>query len=609
MCKVADERNRQCDEMSFPLSPTDSNNRPRVDLITIATNADSKATSVDKINDSNNQDLMPKNSATSALLLPKRGHAHKKSVSFAQCDEMLHDHVVSPPGKENGIQSHIAHDSIISEKGIDIEAQISSKRPSRGNVLSRWNFQNTTNAETLKPTANEGSISSTATSSKVQGTAEVLPRSGLVADIARKWSMPNIEDSKPKNVPLPKSTCGLDTSPSKQEMQNKYLPRESSMHSSNTKQLAFSPSTTFQNEPPPSEGKKPQNVESNAGSRNSFNDAKQSSASSWGGSPISNATDPSFQTSSDEENVRINTLSDGGIMLSMSFNDEKMYNYPHVAGDIMVTGDQNKVHHSISSANATQQESLQPSTKPLLQGKKPPLQSNKSLEQGNKSSFQGNKPSEQGKEPSLQGNKPSGQSNNPPLQSIKLLERSKTPPEQSFKSSLQDRNATLQSSKQPAIAKKPILEKQNPFAENLEVLLNIPCKSQDQYTTDDSNDGITMDFSMPADEDENLHDSSDANTFTPPFDPETMNDSNEDNTKSTLVTLFPEDNVDAIIEDENEMENLFDDDSEDEIDTHHFSPRAGFIGSLSHKWLFPTSFSGNDPFKAFTEASNAMHNI
>ena len=685
------------------LSP--STDTPQVDVITIPKNADQKPAGT--------QDL-----ASTSSHSTNKGHVAKN----VECSDELHKSV-DPCIKENGSQTTASRSPIVSKNTlVDIEAQISSKQPSRGNVLSRWNFSNSLDTEMVRPAQNERSTSSTNTSSKVRDTGVVQPRRGLVADITRKWNTPNTDDIKPNKLnPSAKAMSGLDTSPSKQVIPINELPSAGSLQSSSKKQPIFGLSSSTQ-----SDSSHEENTQSNIPNpkANTLITAKQSSLSSGQGRTVtSDITDLSLQTVADEGNITINTLSDG-IVMSMQVDEDNMFSYPEAVE--YPRGDKSVTHFPASTMPVTSNTSSQSISKLSQQGNKPFYQGRKPSIHGDKPSQQGDEPSQQGDEPSQQSNKPSQQSNKPsqqvhkPQQGNKPSQQGNQPPQEVNKPSQQGERHLIITNEQNKLA-------QNPFVNRTDALFNRPSRTESQFTPDDSNEGITMQFSIPTLEDEDLNKTlqrqsekksqqgnkppalqgirqsqlgrkpslqdtkpsledikqsqqavqgekhlplankknnllpvgknlfgkraevndsrgtesqptpddfnegitmqfsiptlenedpfsvSDMNTTAFPAGLEGMSDSTEGTatTPPPLVSsfAFPEDDPSAPTDDEDIVAELTDDDSEDDSEAHHFSPRAGFIGNISHKWLFPTSFSGTDPFKAFNAAANALRSV
>ena len=220
---------------------TDHCDRPSIELITIDPNPDNKKTSVNETNDLvNSKDMMSHETSETGTPLPKKGHGPKKSVSFAE--------PVVPSIKEIVDQKTVQCDSAITKDAAveSIEAQIASKRPSKGNVLNRWNFTNSPEKQMIKspPT---GTNMPVAISGKAHdGTSGgVLPMRGLVADIARKWNMPATDDHLPNNLTPTAKTASdqFSTNQSKSPILTNQPSTRGSTQSNSTNDLLLFSST------------------------------------------------------------------------------------------------------------------------------------------------------------------------------------------------------------------------------------------------------------------------------------------------------------------------------------------------------------------------------
>ena len=224
---------------SFLSNPsTDHCDRSSIELITIDPNPDNKQTSVNETNDLlYSKNLMSHDSSEIGTPLPKKGHGPKKSVSFAEYEV--------PSNKED--QTTVQCDSAITKDAAveSIEAQIASKRPSKGKVLNRWNFTNSPEKQMIKspPT---GTLTPVAISGKAHdGTSGgVLPKRGLVADIARKWNMPATDDHLPNNLTPTAMTASdqFSTNQSKSPILTNQPSNRGSTQSNSTNNLLLSSS-------------------------------------------------------------------------------------------------------------------------------------------------------------------------------------------------------------------------------------------------------------------------------------------------------------------------------------------------------------------------------
>ena len=165
--------------------------RPSIELITIDPNPDKKQAPMNETNGPNSKDLMSHDSPPhTSDLLSKKGHGHKKSVSFCELG--------IPSTEDTADQKNVPCDSENNKDVVEnIEAQIASKRPSKGNVLNRWNFTSSQEKQMIKSPSIGTNISSKADDGTSDG---LLPKRGFVADIARRWNMPTTDAHTPNNL-------------------------------------------------------------------------------------------------------------------------------------------------------------------------------------------------------------------------------------------------------------------------------------------------------------------------------------------------------------------------------------------------------------------------